>query len=62
MQKTIAGPVHHTLGSPEATMSAWEASLEEPLQLTVMRGGFDEDEEEETEAAPFSFDEDSDEE
>jgi hypothetical protein len=53
-------PVNSKSGTSEATMSAWEASLEEPQLVVTARRGFDEDEEEEKFEGGFDFEEDED--
>ncbi|MES2123850.1 MAG: hypothetical protein V4503_04090, partial [Gemmatimonadota bacterium] len=53
---------HPKFGTVEATMSAWEASLEAAEEdVIVMRRPFDEDEEENFDSEGFGFDDDDDE-
>jgi hypothetical protein len=57
----LIGQQQAQFGTAEVTMSAWEASLE-GIPQSVMRGRFDEDEEEEKfEGGGFDFDEDDEE-
>jgi len=54
--------IHPGIGTVEATMSAWDASLEATLdEVTVMRRPFDEEEEETFDSDGFGFDDDEEE-